>query len=377
MSEWQFDQTLDQIYAAGLTSRWDDALAAVARPFHGRAVTLEVHDKKRGELLFLQSRGVDAASAAAYSDYYVGSCPRITHALDLGSGEIAYDYAFYCERDIDRSEFYQDFLGPMLGLRYFASVHLVSDDERFGVLSIQRDARAGHVSDEDVALLQRFAPHVQRALEISARLGGQQAQSEGLIETLSRIRIAVVLVDRSLQVTFMNAAAEQALARRGAIRQRAGTLRAADRRDDRRLRSALAAAVQKAAGEAVIVLGRPPGATATVSISGIPTQPLEYGLFDSTVSPPPAALVLFDVHDPDSASEALAQLGLTPAEARLAVALAQGETPAHYAERSGVSRNTIHTQLARARHKLGAHTQAQVVRAVLMALRPSISDDQR
>jgi hypothetical protein len=54
------------------------------------------------------------------------------------------------------------------------------------------------------------------------------------------------------------------------------------------------------------------------------------------------------IHDPDqrthvSQETIAAMFGLTPSEARLLLALAQGETLAQYAKESHVTRNTAHT----------------------------------
>lgn len=59
--------------------------------------------------------------------------------------------------------------------------------------------------------------------------------------------------------------------------------------------------------------------------------------------------------------------GLTNAEAKLAVAFAGGEALAAYADRNGVSINTVRTLFSRLKTKLDAPDQAAVVRIVLLA----------
>lgn len=56
---------------------------------------------------------------------------------------------------------------------------------------------------------------------------------------------------------------------------------------------------------------------------------------------------------------------LTPAEVRLAEQLLQGRRPAEAAEALGVSIHTIRTYLKRLYHKVGARTQATLVRRLL------------
>ena len=79
------------------------------------------------------------------------------------------------------------------------------------------------------------------------------------------------------------------------------------------------------------------------------------------------------VHDHENAPvpqpEALEQLlGLSPAEARMAAALAAGATVLQYARQAGVTRETARWRLKQIQAKTGAHTQVELVRRVLGSL---------
>lgn len=58
---------------------------------------------------------------------------------------------------------------------------------------------------------------------------------------------------------------------------------------------------------------------------------------------------------------------LTPAEIRLAEQLLQGRRPAEAAEALGVTIHTVRTYLKRLYHKIGARTQATLVRKLMQA----------
>jgi DNA-binding CsgD family transcriptional regulator len=66
----------------------------------------------------------------------------------------------------------------------------------------------------------------------------------------------------------------------------------------------------------------------------------------------------------------VALYGLTPAEARMARWLASGGTVAGYAERHDVRLTTARTLVARARAKVGARNQADLVKRVFRAGAP-------
>jgi DNA-binding CsgD family transcriptional regulator len=79
--------------------------------------------------------------------------------------------------------------------------------------------------------------------------------------------------------------------------------------------------------------------------------------------PEPAAcvLLLHDVGPPPVDAGALKSFGLTAAEARLAVALAQGETVEDYAGRTGRSMATVRSQLRSVFSKTGTHRQSELL----------------
>ena len=61
--------------------------------------------------------------------------------------------------------------------------------------------------------------------------------------------------------------------------------------------------------------------------------------------------------------------GLTPAEARLAAALASGKSLQEYTRESGVMLSTIRTHMKRMYSKLGVARQADLIR-ILLSLAP-------
>jgi DNA-binding CsgD family transcriptional regulator len=100
------------------------------------------------------------------------------------------------------------------------------------------------------------------------------------------------------------------------------------------------------------------------------TEPLNvmlYPLCSDTLSC--GGVVAMFIFDPTHASALDADLlrafhGLTPAEARLACALAEGETVDSYCEAQRLTVNTVRTHLKHALSKTDTHRQAQLVSLV-------------
>ena len=84
--------------------------------------------------------------------------------------------------------------------------------------------------------------------------------------------------------------------------------------------------------------------------------------------------VIFVIHDPllqpqPAASTIGALFGLPPATANLVAAIAAHEDLAAYAERVGISMNTVRYHLKTAYARTGARRQSELVRLVVAALR--------
>ena len=76
-------------------------------------------------------------------------------------------------------------------------------------------------------------------------------------------------------------------------------------------------------------------------------------------------LTSVDIRPNDLITSLRRQLQLTPAEARLACALALGQSLAEYADAQRLSINTVRTQLRSATLRVGVKRQAELVRTVL------------
>jgi DNA-binding CsgD family transcriptional regulator len=116
---------------------------------------------------------------------------------------------------------------------------------------------------------------------------------------------------------------------------------------------------------AMQVSRRPPARPLSIQVSRL--RPGDDEPLPSWVRAPVAVLLVSDPEAASSASlEALQTLyRLTPAEARLTVALVTGEHVEEYAARQGIARSTATTHLKRVMGKMGARRQSDIVRALV------------
>ena len=124
---------LDFVYAAALDeARWPDALRALNQAFDGSGVTLEVHAGK-GSLVFFEHVELPAHGIEQYGAHYHSVCPRLPFLQALRADEAACDALHISEAEMDRSEFYADFLAPD-GLRYYIGGTLFSRGSDYGIV---------------------------------------------------------------------------------------------------------------------------------------------------------------------------------------------------------------------------------------------------
>lgn len=268
----------------------------------------------------------------------------------------------------ENSVFYNDWIRAMGDDTFHCIGIAMRTQWGVGFVGLHRGKSQGPFSGANVRALAADIRHLRRMLTMRTRFmlaDGQARSLAGLVDTLGQ---AVFLVDAEGRVRHLNQAAEAMLKDCPALHIHSAVLCARERSDDARLKQAIAKVLSSEAPEA--------SAVAISDRSGC-----RWNL--SIVATPPAAgrrLALVTAAAPDrcdpSVKERLRILyGLSSAEARLAVMLAEGAGPAEIAEERGVALGTVRVQIKAIAAKLGCHRQADIVRVVrsLPPLRPAIS----
>jgi DNA-binding CsgD family transcriptional regulator len=214
--------------------------------------------------------------------------------------------------------------------------------------------------------LTKPVPH--RHLAASASPGAR------LQSTLDALTLGVILLSPQGRVVTMNRAAQRLLAEDGGLRAGPDGLSAEHAAESARLRQLITEATATSASDEPM-----PARALTVSRrNDSPLQLLVSRVigFDVDESHPVRAIVFAGdpAHGGGPTTDTLRILfGLTPAECRLAMLLADGHSPAAIAEMVGVTRNTLKSQLSSIYGKTGTSRQAQLVRLLLQlpATRPA------
>lgn len=249
------------------------------------------------------------------------------------------------------------------GGRHLLACQADENVQTYALLGFQRDLAAPPFGCSEAESVEAFGSHLIRSVRIMRSTREQQwPDLAGTL--LDRLAFGAILTNHAGQLVWANAAAQRHLALRQTLCVRNGRVEAVESSAQKRLLPLLAQAtaargcgsglqISASEGEGAIALTVLPF-TSPLRAFGTGQAPLALVLIgDLAARPAPTGRQLVDC------------FGLTAAEARLAVQLAQGETLESIAARHRVRDTTLRTQLRAVLQKTGTGRQADLVRLVV------------
>jgi DNA-binding CsgD family transcriptional regulator len=272
-------------------------------------------------------------------------------------------HRFLSDNDVAHDPYFQDYLIPETGTRWLAG-NLSFDDPDYAIqFGFARLADQAPFSDAAGQLLERLTPHLRRAVKFSIALTHSKNVTAALGETFGRHWAAIYLVDEAGRVVWMNDVADGASPSFTALSVKHGLLKA---------RSPLAnAMLEKAIRDALGFVERDDGGDFDVPdregrripISVRPAGPLGVAI-GGTGRARVAVLAGGSTPGRTTAQRLSRIYGLTAAEARLCLDLAEGLDIEDCATRRKTSPHTARTQLKNIFSKTGVRRQAELVALV-------------
>lgn len=348
---------------------WQGVANALAAAFPGTRPNLSDYSLTRGSVTAAYHTFDDSYMHSYYA-HFGTVMPGLQAWTSSPVGRIARFTEFVPERDLLRTEFWNDWMRPQNDLQQTLLSVLHRDAGRqvlFGV-PIERRA-ASHVMAPLVRAVRHLQPLMQHALGINRMLLGHKLDAVLLRQGVEPTKAAVLLLSPQGVILFANARAERMLTEGQLIRHdHRGRLSFAHPAGTVRLEAALrspsplaaltaGSAFRLGAGDhaqEVRLMPLPPEAIARL---GVPFLPVASRLgFLVAVSPVRPA--------EDRVQRIVAKLGLTRAEAAIALAFVEGATLAEIADARGVSVNTVRNQVKSTIAKAGLRRQVDLVRLI-------------
>jgi hypothetical protein len=236
------------------------------------------------------------------------------------------------------------------------------------MVGLHRSPDRAAFDDDDIAKLERLMPHLARALQVRRSFVALDRRNAALAEACDRLAAGMIGLDEEGRSLFANDAVRRMSARDdGLALDRSGRPYAADRAANQRL-AELQRDVASGGSGGLVRVPRPHGEPAYVVI----VAPLFLG--EGLDRGRRRRGTLFVIHDPlhraPTVPQLVAELFMIPlGSATLLAALAAGEELNDYAERAGISMNTVRFHLKTAYARTGVRRQSDLVRLITAALR--------
>jgi len=369
MTDVDFDEVVVDFYKAAMGEQpWGLGLEKVRQALGAQVVNLYGAVKQTRSVAF--SFEVGHAKAEAALDFirlYHQIDPRAALAMNTPAGQVVSCHRHFDEAFVAQDRFYQEFLIPYGG-RYSTGMKVYEDDEQAVIWGVHRPMGSQPVNEAEEVLIQRLGLQLQHAVAIFlAQREVAQPASVG-IELLQRMAQPLMLLDETRRIVFSNEPAQQLLDSALVVRDRSGLLSGPTQADDAQLLIALRSlglseksylGHGKPSDQVFLRVQNPAGSRLGICLHAMrPSHTL--GAFGSK------GLALVLLHAPQRESKldpfvVAATWGLTPAEAKVAIALRDGRSSADIAMGHGVSLNTIRTQVQSAMEKMGVSRQAELV----------------
>jgi len=349
---------------------WQQVLDRITSYLGAGGITAFALDPSSGAIPISLTSGIDPKEMEDYKNHYIDKDFRLKLIMETKLGSVyttsdgmmsSYDYA--------AEPFVREFLVPR---KYYhcMGAKLIQRNQLVGILGIQ-----GRIGDEfgnaERNLLTPLVPHFGRALDIAIRLAAVMEKGQLVEAALDQLNQAVFVLDIVGRVQVANKFAHTLVARRDGIAIVPGGRVAASGAAGARLEHLVREAVDFANGMRLdsttaggsVSVPRPVGRSYAVTVAPLPRRKLTIG---GKVAGVVVVVVDPDMRAPGQHSRAAALFGLTPAEAAVADALAQGASVTEIAEARGISVNTAKTLLGRIFTKTGTSRQGELIRLLVL-----------
>jgi len=369
--ERELNDIVGAIYDAAVEPElWTGTLERLTAFLGGNASNLFMSTGQRETVGFMASAHVEPAFNDAYRDYYASINVWIQAAYEarLPIVDPRVCSEFYPVADLERSEFYNDFLRPQ-DFHDGCGGPLRYDGAEMSVATVLRPRTAKPFDRHEVKLMRELMHHLARAIDLHRNLTELHRARDAAMDLPDRLEVGVLLCDPGGRVTYMNRRARAITDQNdGLSLDREGQCQAATRGDTQSLQATVAGAVRTAANGG----GTSGGTLSLQRPSGLPplsvvVSPLRDSPFDVAPGRPAAVVFVSDparMHEPP-ASVLASLFGLTPTEGRLAALMATGVSLAEAAAVMEITIGTARGHLKRIFRKTDTRRRSDPVRLVL------------
>ena len=360
--------------AASDPSLWESFLQQLTQSVRAQSADMLMHDMRQQSHTISRSWRIDPENIRLYNEHYGSKDVWLTKGFDAPLGWTGISEELCTLDEFSKSEFYNDFLLPLGNVRHAMFGIIEKGEFNFGNVALLRPPSEEPFGSDELQLLQFLIPHIQRAFHLHFQISDLKSRNKSLQTAFDMTPTAMVLLGSTGEIVAMNQAASRlAFVNDGLLATRNG-LRAERVGESAQLQILIAQAIATSTGKGFssaggLLISRRSGVSLQVLVT-----PVRNVLFDTTRSVCAIAFINDPAQQIRPGRDVLKMLfGLTPAECRVTLLLADGRAPTWIADSLGVSANTIKSHLASIYSKTDTSRQSQLARLLgqLALCRPS------
>ncbi|NMG77607.1 LuxR C-terminal-related transcriptional regulator [Aromatoleum diolicum] len=361
----QFDRIVCSLYDAALdTKLWAPALEYLRELFAANYVTLILRAPEGVDMgLMIAVGDVEGGGRVNYMSYPHTTTPFVNQPAD----RVFTVEDLMSESEWRGSSYYQHWCAGH-GVFHVMGVDISTPGAGKLRFRITRPESGAKFSPEDRARCEALLPHLRRALQIHNQLNRSASLGAMYAHAISRLSIAMVVLDESGKVLDQNLIAKEILDSGDGLKIVGGRLEATYPSDNRELQRIVRNAFARYGAEDLTVteamsISRPSGqVNLGVVVEVVPSSEWAEGK-----GQPAAVVYIRDAAGKSLASSAAAKqlFNLTPAETALALELTNGLSLEEAAEALNIRRNTARAHLRSIFSKTGVRRQTELVRIML------------
>jgi DNA-binding CsgD family transcriptional regulator len=370
------DAVIDGIYeAASEPHRWADVLEGAGKHLKVDALLLLYCNVSVGRPRVIEAVGFDNEALDAFGADNLWNDEFIGETIGGPIGVIVSSDGFAKAGDFSSTRISHRLLVPS-GLGRMVGAAAVSTPKVHASLWAARSEGSREFSVHDLCAFRELLPHVARAMTMHHRVRQAELRATMAAGAFDRVAAGVVLLDLKGAPVMVNREAERIVAMQDGFSLLGDGPVAARTSQTKALRD-LIDHVREVPGLCEETGRGSGGAIRLTRMSGRPDYHVVVLPLPKRCQPDggSGAVVVLFITDPDKSQNPVDYLfgelyGLTEAELRLVSLLLKGGGLTAAAEHLGLSRNTVHSQLASVFQKTGTRRQSGLLRLLLGGVAP-------
>ena len=372
-----FSELLESIYH-GLDEAplWQGFLNQLRNEMDASICFLILRTPNPGDAGLLLSDGLPSPISDTPNNVYSDGLYALDPFVNLPAGKVVSLEEFLPATQLLNSEFYQRCMKP------FDLLHILGVDMQLAnglraSLRITRSPNASSFTPQDKEKIALILPHLERAIPLYARLQQMETERTLLDRTVSQLSLGTIILDDNRHLIHCNAIADRILAEKNGISSKDRQLLITQGSEASHFRQLInnaidahrhskphivqAMAITRSAGHLPL----------NIVVRSMP----QISQMDGQTVPSVAVFISDPEYKSQTSAEVLGQLyGLTPAESRLAMALADGQSLEDASNSLHISRNTARAHLRAIFAKTGVTQQTMLVSLLLKSVAAFIAN---